>query len=133
MTQPVPRPYPAEILSRKLSAICPDLVPVARDVAAKGLIEYGQYLTVDSHVIVKRIVKGDGDAPDTVEESREPLTVLNALDNAVREGIDAASYAIAAQQKHAGGSGDVEAAIALGCWQIMNGLKTLHDVASNYQ
>lgn len=126
---PIPLPLPADVLARKLSVFA-ELVAIVRDVQAKGLIEYGEPLTVDSEVVVKTIRPGKDGAPATVEERREPLTTANSLDNAIREGIDAACYAIAAQQAHGGADMETDKEIALGTWQIITGLQTLHKAAA---
>ena len=115
-------PLPADVLCRKLSTFR-GLVDIARDVQAKGLIEYGEPLTVDSKVVVKTIT-----GPSTVEEHREPLTTTNALDNAIREAMDAAVYAIAAGQSYDHQDPDVNTDIAKGVWQILHAVQTFYTV-----
>lgn len=123
-------PLPADVLIRKVSAFR-GLVDIAKDVAAKGLIEYGEPLSLQSQVVIKTLHPGKDGAPPTVEERREPLTTLNALDSAIREGIDSACYAIAAQQAYGCQNKEKNDEMARGIWQIIHGLQTLHTIATS--
>ena len=124
-TNPKPLPLPADVLMEKLSTY-PGLPEIVRQIKERGMIEYGEPLSVHSQVIVKSLIT-TGDAPPSIETHLAPLDVVNALDNAIEETIDAACYAIAAQQ-FCDDKRTAEGVIGMAIWQLIHGLNYLHQI-----
>ena len=123
-TNPKPLPLPADVLAEKLS-IYPGLPEIVQQIKAMGLVEYGEPLSVHSQVIVKTLTT-TGDDPPYIETHRAPLDAANALDNAIEETIDAACYAIAAQQ--CCGDKRTSEGIGMAVWQLIHALHYLHQI-----